>query len=329
MIIDFHNHAFPKTYLDELATGRYQAAVEKDAHGRLIMALSGDYSIILPSHYDPAARIADMDVAGVDMQVLTFTVPGVHSETAVHGHKLAQIINDGLADMIRQHPTRFTGLAILPLQEPMTAVQELERAVTQLGLRGGTLFTHINGTQLDDPSFLPLYEKAVELDVPLFIHPIIPQHTDNMRDYRLVAVMGFLFETTIAAARLVYSGLLERLPNLKLVLAHMGGTLPFVAERMVRGYEVYEESRAHLSQSPMETLKGFYMDTFPGAPNAVATAVAFAGADKLLMGSDYPHQIGDLAGGVQTIHNTPVSQDEKTLILGQNAAYLLKLTIDK
>jgi aminocarboxymuconate-semialdehyde decarboxylase len=218
-------------------------------------------------------------------------------------------------------------LAALPLQEPAAAVHELERAVSQLGLRGGTLFAHINCRPLDDPTFLPLYEKAVELDVPLFVHPIIPTHIGLMGDYRLVAVMGFLFETTVAAARLVYSGLFERLPHLKLVLAHLGGTIPFIAERMVRGYEVYDECRVNLSRSPMETLQSLYMDTFPGTPEAVATAVRFAGADKILMGSDFPHQIGDLPGGVKTIQQTSLSQADKELILGGNAARLLKLTL--
>jgi aminocarboxymuconate-semialdehyde decarboxylase len=213
----------------------------------------------------------------------------------------------------------------LPLQDGQTAVRELERAVTQLGLRGGTLYAHINGKPLDLPEFLPLFEKAVELDVPLFIHPIIPTHIGLMADYRLVAVMGFLFETTVAASRLVYSGLFERLPNLKLVLAHLGGTIPFIAERMVRGYEVYDECRAHLTKSPLETLKSLYMDTFPGTPEAVETAVRFAGADRVLMGSDFPHQIGDLPGSVKTIQQTALNDDEKALILGHNTARLLKL----
>jgi aminocarboxymuconate-semialdehyde decarboxylase len=327
MIIDFHNHAFPKDYLDALATGRYQATAERDADGRLIMAQKGDYNVIMPAHYDADARIAAMDAAGVNRQVLTMTVPGVHSETAEQGHTLAQIVNDGFAEMIARYPRRLTALAALPLQEPAAAVHELERAVSQLGLRGGTLFAHINGRPLDDPTFLPLYEKAVELDVPLFVHPIIPTHIGLMGDYRLVAVMGFLFETTVAAARLVYSGLFERLPHLKLVLAHLGGTIPFIAERMVRGYEVYDECRVNLSRSPMETLQSLYMDTFPGTPEAVATAVRFAGADKILMGSDFPHQIGDLPGGVKTIQQTSLSQADKELILGGNAARLLKLTL--
>jgi aminocarboxymuconate-semialdehyde decarboxylase len=327
MIIDFHNHAFPKGYLDALATGRYQATAERDADGRLIMAQKGDYNVIMPAHYDADARIAAMDAAGVNRQVLTMTVPGVHSETAEQGHTLAQIVNDGFAEMIARYPRRLTALAALPLQEPAAAVHELERAVSQLGLRGGTLFAHINGRPLDDPTFLPLYEKAVELDVPLFVHPIIPTHIGLMGDYRLVAVMGFLFETTVAAARLVYSGLFERLPHLKLVLAHLGGTIPFIAERMVRGYEVYDECRVNLSRSPMETLQSLYMDTFPGTPEAVATAVRFAGADKILMGSDFPHQIGDLPGGVKTIQQTSLSQADKELILGGNAARLLKLTL--
>ena len=137
------------------------------------MAVDGDYNIIVEEHHNPVARSEAMARAGVDMQCLTLTVPGVHSESARMGVQLAQIVNDGFAEVADQHPEQFIALAALPLQEPAAAVIELERAVTQGNLRGGTLFAHINGQSLDHPDFWPLYAKASELDVPLFIHPIV------------------------------------------------------------------------------------------------------------------------------------------------------------
>ena len=326
MILDFHNHFFPAPYLNEIAKGHAKASATTDELGRTLMVTDGDYNIIVEEHHNPVARIAAMDAAGVDMQCLSMTVPGVHSERPAIGVKLAQLVNDGFADIIAQHSTRFTALAILPLQDPQASVIELERAVTQGGLRGGTLFSHINGKNLDDVAYWPLYEKAIELDVPLFVHPIIPVHIGAMRDYRLVAVEGFLFDTSIATSRLIYGGVLERYPTLTLILAHMGGTLPFLAERMDRGFEVYPECRTHISQPPSVTLRQMYMDTFPHTPKAIQYAIDFAGADKVLMGSDYPHQIGDLPGAITTISELPISEHDKTLILGKNARRVLKIT---
>ncbi|MCB0098541.1 MAG: amidohydrolase [Caldilineaceae bacterium] len=324
MIIDFHNHFFPRPYLDALASGAYEANVQQ-SDGELRMVLHGDYNIIVEEHHNAAARAAAMDAAGVDMQVLSLTVPGVHSEEPAHGVQLAQIVNDGFADVISQHPTRYTALAALPLQDPAAAVRELERAVSQLGLPGGTLFTHINGLPLDDDAFWPLYEKAVELGALLFIHPTIPLHIDLMGAYRIVAVTGFLYETTTALCRLVYSGVLEQFPTLKLAAAHMGGAVPFIAERADRGFAVYPECRVKLRRRPSEYLRNLYMDTFPETPNAIRFAAEFAGYDKILMGSDYPHQIGDLPGGVQTIRNMAIGEAEKRMILGENARRLLSL----
>lgn len=325
MILDFHNHFFPQAYLQELAKGKARATVEKDGEGRTIMVTDGDYNIIVQEHFDGGARRTALHAAGVDMQCLTMTVPGVHSEDPAMGIHLAKLVNDGFAEVIAAYPETFTALAALPLQSPTAAVQELERAVRQGGLRGGTLFTHVNGQQLDDPAFWPLYAKACELDVPLFIHPIVPMHIGAMGDYRLVAVEGFLFETSIAVSRLLYGGVIAQFPALTLVLAHMGGTLPFLAERMDRGFEVYPECRQKITEAPSIALRHMYMDTFPYSHKAIQFAVDFAGADKILMGSDYPHQIGDLPGGVATIQDLALSEDAKALILGGNAKRLLKL----
>ena len=322
MILDFHNHFYPTAYLDELAKGTAKASVQMDDQGQKMMVVDGDYSILVEAHHNAEFRREAMAKAGVDMQCLTLTVPSVHGERPSTGIHLAQIVNDSFADIIAQYPNQFTALAALPLQDPQASVIELERAV-QNGLRGGGLFAHINGKYLDHPDFWPLYAKACELDVPLFVHPIGPVHVGAMADYRLVALEGFLFETSIAASRLIFGGVMERFPQLKLVLAHMGGTLPFLAERMDHGYTAYPECRQHITQPPSVALRQMYMDTFPYAPKAIQFAIDFAGADKVLMGSDYPHQIGSLPGAISTIEDMPLSKSDKALILGENARKLL------
>ncbi len=325
MKIDFHNHIYPQAYLNELEKGATRASVQKDAQGRTLLINKGDYNIIVPGHYSPEARIEAMDAAGVEMQVLTLTTPGVHIEENAQGIALAQLVNDSFAEIIARYPSRFTALATLPFQDPAAAVIELERAVTQLRLPGALLFTSINGLPPDDRRFWPLYEKAAELDVPLFLHPTSPAHVGAMSDYRLLPLVGFLHETTVAISRLVFSGLFEHCPTLKMVLAHMGGTMPYLAERIDFGFKVYPECRGNLAHPPSQTLKKFYMDTTPYSPQAILYAIKFAGVDKLLLGSDYPHQIGDLPGAVQTIEKLPIADEDKANILGQNAARLLKL----
>ena len=157
------------------------------------------------------------------------------------------------------------------------------------------------------------------------MHPTVPEHVGAMKDYGITVVAGFLHETSVAVSRLIYSGVLERYSDLNLVLSQMGGTLPFIAERIERGYQVYPECREKLSTSPMQLLKRLYLDTTPFSSNAIKIAADFVGVDQILLGSDFPHTIGDLPGALATIRQLPFSETDKAKILGGNAVQLLKL----
>ncbi|MBI4550706.1 MAG: amidohydrolase [Candidatus Latescibacteria bacterium] len=326
MIIDFHNHYYPEAYLKELHKGDTRARLERDATGHDRLQYAGDYNVVVDGHRNPEARIEEMDRCGVDIQVFSLTTPGVHIEESKRGIRLAQIVNEAFAETVQQYPGRFLALAALPLQDPHASVVELERAVTQLNHRGALVFANVNGQALDAPAYWPLYEKAADLDIPLFLHPTSPAGVEAMQDYRLTALLGFLFDTSLAITRLVFSGVLERYPGLKFVLAHLGGTIPYVAERVDRGYQAYEECRGRITKPPSEYFKQTFLDTVAFQPQALQFALNFAGPDRLVLGSDYPHQIGNTALAVRVIQDLPIPAAEQHSILGGNAARLLKIS---
>ena len=329
MIVDFHNHFYPKVYLEELAagdsTGRHHATVRKDNLGRTIVEYSGDYNVIAGAHVDLESRLRAMKKVGIDMQVLTLTTPGVESESIEKARKLARLTNDEFGAITEKHPDEFTALATLPMQSAADAVEEFERAVKECGLRGAMIFSNVCGRPLDSAEFIPVFEKAVKLDVPLFIHPTTPINSTAMEDYRLVPIMGFGVDTTLALLRLVFGGIFERLPDLKLVITHTGGVFPFLRGRIEAAYEAYPECKVRLHGPPSDSLRKVWIDTVCYDTDILTSAYAFSGENKVMLGTDFPHQISDLDRAVSRVRAMKVGEDEKGKILGENALRLLKL----
>jgi aminocarboxymuconate-semialdehyde decarboxylase len=325
LIIDFHNHFYPKAYLEELRRGVGFASLYTDEMGRLIISYEGDYNIVAGSHINIEERLEAMDRWGIDMQVLTLTTPGVERETAERGIRLARATNEEFGRIVERHPDRFAALAALPMQDPEAAAEELERAVKECGLRGATLMSNVGGRPLDWDPFLRVYEKAVELDVPLFIHPASPINQRGMGDYRLVPILGFGVDTTLSILRLVFSGVLKRLPGLKLVASHLGGVYPYLRGRIDRGFQAYPECKVNISEPPSRYLREIWMDSICYDEDILMSAYTFSGAEKIVLGSDHPHQIGDIEYAVERIRRLPIGEEEKDKILGENAARLLKL----
>jgi aminocarboxymuconate-semialdehyde decarboxylase len=325
MNVDLHNHFYPEAYMKELAKGGGYARVEKDGQGRLLIHYEGDYNIVVGPHIDIGDRLEAMDRCGIHMQVLTLTTPSVEREKPERGIKLAKLANDGFRETVEEHPDRFLAFAALPLQDPKASASELERAVKELGLKGGTLMTNVDGDPLDAEGLMPVYEKAVELDVPLFIHPTSPINSRAMGDYRLVPILGFGVDTTLSVLRLVFGGVLERLPGLKLIASHLGGVYPYLRGRIETGFNAYPECKIRISKPPSTYLKRIWMDSIIYDSDILMSAIAFSGAEKIVMGSDHPHQIGDLANAVNRIEKLEISEDDKEKILWKNAKKLLKI----
>jgi aminocarboxymuconate-semialdehyde decarboxylase len=211
------------------------------------------------------------------------------------------------------------------LNDPAASVKELDRACSQLGLRGAMLFSNVNGVALADPRFTPLYELANDLEAVLYIHPTHPLNVEAMTDFWLMPLVGFLFDTTLAASNLVFAGVPEKYPNITWVLTHLGGAIPYLAERLDRGHRAFKECRANIQKPPSEYLKKFYFDTVNFNADALKLAIAFAGADHLVAGSDYAHQIGSPRLMLESLRALEISEEDRSGILGGNAARLLKI----
>ena len=322
-VVDFHNHYFPPEYLKALEDGPSAVRVTTDAEGNPCLHYPGDTNVAVRGHRDLAYREEVLEREGVDLQVLTLTTPGTHVEAPARAVELARMVNEALAAAAQRKSGRFAALATLPLNDPAASADELERAVRELGLRGAMVFSNVNGAALWDDRYLPLWERADDLGAVVHVHPTSPVGVEAMAEFWLMPLVGFPLDTTLAAAGLVFHGIPDRFPRIRWVLAHLGGAIPYLAERLDRGWYVFPECRAHLERAPSEVLKGFWYDGVNFDPRALRLAVDFAGADRVLAGSDYPHMIGSIQGMKGSIVAAGLTLEERGAILGGNADRLL------
>jgi aminocarboxymuconate-semialdehyde decarboxylase len=325
-VIDFHNHFYPPEYLAALEPSGSVLHITHDDDGNPVVHYPGDYNVMVRGHRDIAYRQDVLDRHGIDMQVISLTTPGTHVETPAVAAKLAAVTNDAFARIHAERPARFVPLATLPLCDPRASVAEFLRATGPLKMPGAMVFSNVNGTGLDDPGFWPIYEAANDRDAVLMIHPTYPLGVEAMREYWLMPLNGFLFDTTLAASKLVFSGVVKRYPRIRWVLGHLGGTIPYLAERLDRGWRAFKECRAHIDEAPTTYLKRhFYYDTVNFAAGPLKLAIDFAGADHILAGSDYPHQIGSVPLMLEALRALPISDHDKHGILGGNAEKILRI----
>ncbi|TAK05914.1 amidohydrolase, partial [bacterium] len=265
--IDIHAHFVPEEYLRLIEA-------EGEAHGVCLrsspdgpMILVGQVAIgpITAHYYDLDLRLRAMDAQGVTVHALSLMPPMVYWADDALGLRLARLVNDAMAEATRIHPDRFVSLATLPLQDPVAAVAEVERAVTELGCRGIYLGTNVRGKELTDPSFLPVFERIYALGVPIFLHPLNVIGAQRLVNYHLHNLLGNPFDTAVAAANLIFSGLLDRFPKLEVCLPHAGGALPYLIGRLNHGWKVRQECRA-LKKPPSSYLRRFTYDTISHAP---------------------------------------------------------------
>ena len=286
------------------------------------------FAALLPKLTDPQERLKDMDRMGIAIQAIS---PGPNQfyywTDGELGLKLARMQNDRVAEIVRSHPDRFVGMGTLPLQDTEKAVRELERVVKELGFHAVEISSNVAGIDLDDPRFEPFWAKVQELDVLVFIHPVGFTDAARMKDYYLNNIIGQPLEEAVFVSRLIFSGVLERYPNLKIVVGHGGGYLPYYPGRMDHAYKVRPECRKHISRPPSEYLKKLYFDTIVYQEPSLEYLMRYAGSDHVLLGTDYPFDMGetDPVGFINKLKS--VSQIEREKILGGNAMRLLKIKV--
>ena len=281
-----------------------------------------------PQLSDVATRLRDMDRMGIDMQVVS-TAPAQYYYYAEPGFglELARGINDRIAEIVASHPTRFAGLGSVPLQDPKLATQELVRCVKKLGLRGVEIGTNVNGLDLADPRLKldRFFAKAQELDVVLFMHPMGFTHADRLTEHYFNNIIGNPLESTLAVSHLIFGGVLDRFPKIKFCVAHGGGYLAHYHARMDHGWKARPDARTVLKKKPSSYLKKFYFDTITFDAGLLQNLVDRVGAKQVLLGSDYPYDMGDddPVGLVEGMAG--LGEKERAGILGGNAARLLKI----
>lgn len=301
--------------------------VSKDAESRETISVKGQPAYLLPEIlYRPEKRIAEMDQARVDMQALSTMAPlmGYDLDPEM-GLGYSRIQNDAIARVVRAHPGRFVGLATVPMQDPRAAAGELARAIGELGMKGVEIATEVNGRNLDWPELWPFWARAEELGAFILVHPGAPPGAAQMGDYALHNLVGYPFVTSLAAASLIFGGVLHDFPRLKLCFAHGGGFVPYQRGRLEHGYKVKPECRKKIPKPPGEYLKLLYFDTITHYLPALEYLVRTAGVERVLLGTDYPFDVAD-ADPVGTVDSlASLSLEEKGKIWGETAAGLLRI----
>ncbi|HLH87448.1 MAG TPA: amidohydrolase family protein [Xanthobacteraceae bacterium] len=325
--IDCHTHILGQEAMRRLARESAKVAPVMDKPGDPACKLIIDGAVAqdpFPREmWDTEKRLRDMDANGVDVQVLAptvFTFFYQHEPTL--GLACAALQNEEIAAEVARHPGRFLGIGGVPLQAPELAALELERSMTKLGLRGAMIGTHVRGRNLDDPALAPFWAAAEKLGAFIFIHPHGGAGAERLGSYYLKNLVGLPFETTIAGASLVFGGVLERHPTLKICLSHGGGFLPYQAGRFRHGFEVRPEAKVNLEASPETSIARLYYDTILHAKPTLEFLIATAGADHVLLGSDYPFDMGNL-DCVARVEALAIPAADRDLILGGYAQRVL------
>lgn len=330
--IDIHAHLVPRSLWRAVEAGREWHGFRHEGGEGLGTVFGNGKRTGFNSpkvRFTPEQRLEDMDSQGVDVQVVSIHTPlfGYHLDPP-QGRALAREVNDEIADMTKQWPTRFAGLATLPVQDVKGAIDELERAVNVLGLKGAELDTLVNSDNWDDPRFLPLFKAAEAMGAVLFFHPQ-PQHNFMMQrttKYGLFNSLGVIVEDAIAVAMLIFGGVLDACPDLKACIAHGGGPACYAMGRLDRGWQGRGTERAQpIPQPPSSYQRRLYYDTVVGSEKALRFLLDEVGADRVVMGSDWPFVPWHPSPVTWLQGLKTITPEEKEMILWKNLEALLKL----
>lgn len=310
-------------------SGRFEVGKQEDDDVLLRDTTLGvvTRSPIMP---DVQERIAVMDEHNIDIQVLSLSIPQVYFVEGNEALELTRYCNDFLASEVRQNPDRFRALASIPLTAETIddSVRELARCVEELGMVGFIMGSNINGMPLDDSRLDPFYEEANRLGTTMFIHPMVPTDMASMDAYALAPTLGYLMDTTVAVSRLIFSNFFGRFMGIRVIVGHLGGTIPFVTGRLDDAYRVYPECQ-EITRRPSEAIRDLYVDTVSSHEPAIRCAIETVGIDHILFGTDYPNATANVAGSIEMLEEMSLGRKDKRGILGVNAGPLFGIETDE
>jgi aminocarboxymuconate-semialdehyde decarboxylase len=327
-VIDTHVHWYPQEFIALL--GRKATAnggrMERDDKGVPMFSLPGQQpaSRMPPLMVEPDLILEEMEKRGIETYVLSLTNPMVYWAPAAFGVDLAQTWNEASSAVCRKHPGKFVGTIQLPMQAPELAVRELERAAKLPGLRAVYMATHVNGKNLDEKAFWPVYERCEGLGLPIFLHPLYPCGGERIAKHFIRNLCGNPYENGLAAASLVLGGVMAAFPGLTVMLPQAGGAFPWLIGRFDRGVEVRKEL-AHMKEPASVYLRRFYYDTITHHPQILRFLAELVGSDRIVLGSDYDQDMS-CERPVEFVASVPgLSERDRQLILHENAVRLLRL----
>jgi aminocarboxymuconate-semialdehyde decarboxylase len=335
MKIDCHAHILPETWpslKDKFGYGGF-ITLEHHRPGKARMMRDDGvfFREIEENCWNPEAILADMNKHNVDVMVLC-TVPVLFSYWARPEHTLewSEMLNDHLASVVRDHPTRFIGLGTLPMQDVQLACQELRRVVTELGMPGVEIGSNINGMNLDDRSLDPFWAEAEKLGASIFVHPWEMMGSDRTQRYFQQWLVGMPAETTLAASSMIFGGVFDRFPNLRVMFSHAGGSLPFTLGRLSHGYHARPDlCNVNTVQDPRTYIGKFWVDGITHDEHALRYLVDVMGADKVAYGTDYPFPLGDLDHGRFIEEHPQLGLEVKEQLLSKSVCDFLRIDVMK
>lgn len=321
-IIDVHTHMFTRRWLELLRTngGPYGVKIRPDGREEIFR---GETPVVFPQpgHFDYALRIEQMDAAGIDVSIVSLTCPNVYWGGEAVSCSAARESNEAMAEAQRSHPGRIRWLASLPWEYPRPAVEELARSC-DAGAVGVMVIANIAGRSLTEEAFAPIWAEIDRRGLPVLVHPGEPPGSDlmDLGKYDLSWSVGFMFDTTLALTRMIFDGFLDRHPDLQLIAAHGGGTLPYLVGRFEKGDEVELPERRRMQAKPSDYLRRIYYDCITYDLGALRYLISVVGADRVMFGTDWPHQVHDITGSLA--HTAALPAGQRDAIRGTTAQRL-------